>query len=315
MIIQREKGQRLAACHAKGLSRHVLRCCLVTLSLVAVAACSNRHRGLNDEVPSEDAGAAADESSEAGNAGGGASGEGGSGAGDGSQDGAGSGASGGSGGSAVNDPEAGDGSGDDPGAGGVGGSMIGTGGSAGEPPGFPGGGSRGSQILNPFNCDTQLPFVLSIEPDRERGHVSGWLESAPRVIFVDRRPRFARQSGPPAAGASDTPEGAIALWWSIAGLRPNGDGTLYFYAGDFTGSPTELAVAEDASEFEDVDLDALTFSMQTTEEIGRGAILVFRNAETLEAVALRVDSVLAADGGDGMDGLCAALEASWSFAL
>jgi len=194
----------------------------------------------------------------------------------------------------------------------AGGLPPGTGGEV-PPPGRAGSGGGASQVLNPFDCDTPLPFVLSIDPSGDSGHVSGWLESTASVVFVNQLPRFA-PNGP----SLDTPAGSIALWWSIAGFdESTGEGELYLYGGGFTSSVTELVVLDGAASFADVDRDALQFSMETTRAVGAGTIVVFRKTDTLETMALRVDGVLAADGelDSGLSGTCVAVEASWTFAL
>ena len=105
---------------------------------------------------------------------------------------------------------------------------------------------------------------------------------------------------------------SIALWWSIGSIGDNGQGSLYFYAGDFTSSTTEIAVAYGVSRLADIDLNALAFDTQTVEA-QTGSILVFRNASTGETVGLRMDQIIAADPAG--DALCAAVDASWLFLL
>jgi len=195
------------------------------------------------------------------------------------------------------------------GAGGVSGFSAGQAGVS----GFEGSGQGGysgmaGQILNPQGCDTPYPFVLSIDPVGTSGSVRGWLESTAGLVFEDQLPRFVRGFDP----STSVSERAIALWWSIASVGDNGQGSLYFYAGDFTSSPTQIAVAYGVSRLDEIDFDALDFNTQTVEA-QTGSILVFRNASTGETVGLHMDQIIAADP-DG-DSLCAAVDASWLFLL
>ena len=182
------------------------------------------------------------------------------------------------------------------GQGGVSGFGMGEGGSSG----------MAGEILNPHGCDTPHPFVLSIDPNGTSGSVRGWLESTAGLVFEEQLPRFVRSFNP----LTPVSDRAIALWWSIGSIGDNGQGSLYFYAGDFTSSPTEIAIAHGVSRVADVDVDALEFAFQTVEA-KTGSILVFRNASTGETVGLRMDQIIAADPTG--DALCAAVDASWLF--
>ena len=182
---------------------------------------------------------------------------------------------------------------------GVGG-MIGTAGVG----GFAG---MAGEILNPHGCDTPHPFVLSIDPAGSSGTVRGWLESAAGLVFEDQLPRFARSFGP----GTPISDRSIALWWSIGLVEDDdGQGSLYFYAGDFTGTSTEVAVVHGASGLADVDVDALDFRLDVVEA-RTGSILAFRNPSTGQVVGLRVDQIIQAD--PAFEGICAAVGASWLF--
>jgi hypothetical protein len=161
-------------------------------------------------------------------------------------------------------------------------------------------------ILNPNGCLTPEPFVLTIDPSNSTGSVRGWLESAAGLVFEDQLPRFVRgfDLSVPIGAA------AIALWWSIGMVDVGDGGSLYFYAGDFTGTDTEIAVASGARGLYDIDLDALDFSMQVFEA-KTGTILVFRDASTRETVAVRMDRIYFA--GATQDTPCSAVDASWRF--
>jgi hypothetical protein len=198
------------------------------------------------------------------------------------------------------------------GSGGFGG--AGVGGASGFSGGFGGSGGAGEggasgmagEILNPRGCDTPEPFVLSIDPAGTSGSVRGWLESAAGLVFEDQLPRFVRSFYP----EPEIYDRGLALWWSIAGVEGNGEGSLYFYAGDFTSSTSELAVPFGASRFADIDVDALDFAFQTVEA-RTGSFIVYRNAATGETIALRIDRIVISDPAG--DSLCAAVDASWRF--
>jgi hypothetical protein len=178
--------------------------------------------------------------------------------------------------------------------------------------GFPGGAGEGGvsgmagEILNPHGCATPEPFVVSIDPMGTSGNVRGWLESAAGMVFEEQLPRFVRAFGPDRPVSAQ----AIALWWSIGSLSNDGQGQLYFYAGDFTNSTTEIAVAHGASRFTDIDIDALELTMETISA-KTGSFVVFRNILTGEVLAMRLDEIFATDIGG--DSLCAAVDASWRF--
>lgn len=203
------------------------------------------------------------------------------------------------------------------GFGGAGTGGAGFGGAGGFPAGQGGvGGMAGSgeggfsgmagEILNPQGCATPHPFVLSIDPMGTSGNVRGWLESAAGMVFEEQLPRFVRAFGP------DRPvsQQAIALWWSISSVGGGGQGDLYFYAGDFTNSTTEVAVAHGVSRFADIDVDALELTMEAVMA-KTGSFVVYRNVLTGETLAMRVDEIFVTDV-DG-DALCAAVDASWRF--
>lgn len=169
--------------------------------------------------------------------------------------------------------------------------MAGTGGS---------GASIGHQILNPQDCDSDRPFVLTIQPSGDRGSVSGWLESSPQLAFKDQLPRF-----------DNAPDPDLALWWSIASIDQDNGTFLYFYGEN---DATRVAVANGARTFDEIDSDSLVFDDWVTPMVGVGAIVVFENVDTKERVAMRVDDVLDTDpSSEFAGGLCAALTASWSF--
>jgi hypothetical protein len=164
------------------------------------------------------------------------------------------------------------------------------------------------EILNPQGCATPNPFVLSIDPVGTTGAVRGWLESAAGLVFEEQLPRFVR-AFPPEGVVS---ERAIALWWSIGMVGENGRGSLYFYAGDFTNSSTEIAVARGASRLTNIDIEALDFRLETVDA-QTGSILVFRNPTTGEMVALHMDRIIATDPAVANQSLCASVDASWRF--
>lgn len=193
---------------------------------------------------------------------------------------------------------------------GAGGASGFTGGFGGES-GFGGAGEGGysgmaGQILNPQDCATPHPFVLSIDPAGASGSVRGWLESTAGLVFEDQLPRFVRGYFPDPASY----DRGIALWWSIGGVDGNGEGSLYFYGGDYTSSTSEVAVAIGANRFADIAADALDFARQNVEA-RTGSFIVYRNASTDETVALRIDQIFITDPAG--DALCAAVDASWRF--
>jgi len=177
-----------------------------------------------------------------------------------------------------------------------------------EPAGEGGGGVAGmaGDILNPQDCATPNPFVLSIDPMGTSGSVRGWLESTAGLVFEDQLPRFVRAFDEDML-VSDR---SIVLWWSIASVDSDGQDQLYFYGSDYTISATEIAVARGATRFADIDIDALDFGLQTVEA-QTGSLIVFRNTVTGEALALRVDQIFVTDAAG--DVLCAAVDASWRF--
>jgi hypothetical protein len=203
------------------------------------------------------------------------------------------------------------------GAGGAGG-RAGFGGAAGFPAGQGGVGGMvgagegggvagmGGDILNPHGCATPHPFVLSIDPSGSSGSIRGWLESAAGLVFEDQLPRFVRSFNPETPVAGEV----LALWWSIGSVGSNGQGALYFYAESYTNTFTEVAIANGASRFVDIDFAALDFGSETVDA-QTGTILVFRNTLTGDALGLRVDQIFITDV-DG-DALCAAVDASWRF--
>lgn len=127
-------------------------------------------------------------------------------------------------------------------------------------------------------------------------------------MFEEQLPRFVR-AFPPEGVVS---ERAIALWWSIGMVGENGRGSLYFYAGDFTNSSTEIAVARGASRLTNIDIEALDFRLETVDA-QTGSILVFRNPTTGEMVALHMDRIIATDPAVANQSLCASVDASWRF--
>ena len=225
-------------------------------------------------------------------------------------DGAGSGAAGmgagdGSAGMSAGSSSAGNGG---SGTAGAGGFPAGQGGASGMSIAGEGGVSgMAGEILNPHGCATPDPFVLSIDPVGTSGSVSGWLESAAGMVFEDQLPRFVRVFDLDTT-VSDR---SIALWWSIGSVGDDGEGDVFFYAGeDFTSVFTEVAIAQGANRFSDIDVDALAFSTQTIPA-HTGSFVAFRNTLTGEVVALRVDEVV--DAGATGDGFCASINARWLF--
>jgi len=176
----------------------------------------------------------------------------------------------------------------------------------------PGGGlpsnSGGSAlgILNPQGCATMFPFVLTIDPSGDTGSVNGWLESAPSVAFEQGLPRFA-------VGFIDT--GDISTFWSIAYRDSSGGSAMYFYGGLEPGSPIEIAVAEGAKDFSEIDRNSLKFTQGATRSMTVGEIAVIYNPDNGVSIAIRVDAFYDTDTSVDSNGFnnCTAIDASWSF--
>jgi hypothetical protein len=145
------------------------------------------------------------------------------------------------------------------------------------------------------------PFVLTIQPSGDRGSVSGWLESTPTLSFEDRLPRF-----DPTPAETD-----LALWWSIGSIGGEGGQSIAYFYGQ--NAVTQVAVAEGARDFDQIDRGALVFNDWETRQVFPGEIVVFLHLMTGEMLALRLDAVYDADSRGDPDGLCAGIDASWTF--
>jgi hypothetical protein len=169
-------------------------------------------------------------------------------------------------------------------------------------------------VLNPQRCATDEPFVLSIDPGGTSGTVSGWLESAPTVIFdTAGLPRFGN-------GFNSQGSDALMLWWSIASLGPPGvddpsEDSLYVYT---LNEQTELVALTAQSAAEIGDAKQLTYTSFENGLIPVGPIkimeiTVLHHIPTDRYLAMQVLDVFGAD-----DPLrrseCAAIEARWMMA-
>jgi len=160
----------------------------------------------------------------------------------------------------------------------------------------------GSNVLNPMGCSSK-PFVLTIQPSGDRGSVSGWLESTPTLSFEDLLPRF-----------DPTPvETDLALWWSIGTIGEDGTQPhVYFYGQN---SVTRVAVAEGARDFSQIDRSDLVFGDWETRPVFPGEIVVFENVKSGLMLALRLDAVYDSSPNGDDSGLCAGIDASWTFSF
>jgi hypothetical protein len=183
-------------------------------------------------------------------------------------------------------------------------------GSAGTP--APGGfkGPDASHILNPQECATEEPFVLSIDPGGASGEVRGWLESAPTVVFDEvGLPRFGSQF-------DATDPDALMLWWSISTL---GDGetppSLWLYT---LNAETELAQLTVTSPAQIGDAKALPFvgwngGLASVGPVQLEELAVLHHIPTDRFLALQVLDLFGTDASE-QNGFCAAIEARWMIA-
>jgi hypothetical protein len=172
------------------------------------------------------------------------------------------------------------------------------------PPDFPGG-----NVVNPRGCPTQQPIVLSLDPGGVSGHVRGWLESAPYVVFDDGGlPRFEFAGGP-----SDDPNAELSVWWSIASLPGDGaPGQVYLYA---TNAATEVAHVAQSDISAIGDATALQYVKGHVGPVEVGHIAVFHHIPTKRYLAVRALDLRAGSGNDpDIGNQCAALDARWMFA-
>jgi hypothetical protein len=163
-----------------------------------------------------------------------------------------------------------------------------------------------SNVLNPQRCASEHPFVLSIDPGGNSGEVQGWLESAPAVVF-DRfsLPRFGLQTTP-----DEEADGELTLWWSIAELGANGDGALWFYAGNGATEVAHVAASRPAAIG---DASTLHYASWSVGPVKVGEIAVFHHLPTDRYLAVRVVDLYGTDDRDRRE-ICAAIDARWLFA-
>jgi hypothetical protein len=157
--------------------------------------------------------------------------------------------------------------------------------------------------LNPQRCAVDEPTVLSIDPGGRSGSVTGWLESAPSLLFdANDLPRFG--VGPsPGANAGD-----LQLWWSIASVEPDNEGgSFYFYA---YAADTDLAVVRARGALEDASI--LAYETEVIGPVEIGQIVVSRQRSTGRYVAVRVVSLYGTEPERRSE--CAAIDARWQFA-
>jgi hypothetical protein len=155
--------------------------------------------------------------------------------------------------------------------------------------------------LNPQRCAVDEPTVLTIDPGGRSGQVTGWLESAPTLMFDDRYlPRFAGGLSRPMSQSD------LALWWSIASLDADEEGgEFYFYA---LSSDTVLAAAHG-----ETDASRLMYSDEVVGPIPVGEVVVWHHLSSDRYVALRVEALYGTDSTRQAE--CAAIDASWIFAV
>lgn len=158
-------------------------------------------------------------------------------------------------------------------------------------------------ILNPMECEADLPFVLGINPDGNSGFVSGWLGNAPVVTFDGEIPRFEFE------GNGD--EESLILFWSIASTGSASEPSVHFY-GD--NDATLVALADDVDEVQEItDATSLLFDNRVVSDVRVGEIVVFHHLTTDRYLALRLDAIYQSDSAEPSDD-CFAINASWTFA-
>lgn len=189
-------------------------------------------------------------------------------------------------------------------------------------------GGSGSSAVNPVDCATMNPFVLSIDPSGDQGSVSGWLTGV-GVAFDQQLPRFSH-------GIDDTAD--ISMKWSggtggVGDQNVAADSAVTFRADGTGSSPIEIGVVTGAQDFSSIDRNAVKLRPSPVETVDSdpvkvGDIVVFHSPDNDVWLAMRVDAIYFTDTSGGSDvftdpspghtlwnGLCSAIDVSWTFSF